>query len=94
MIAVAWHSISNCAYLLENDGRDFLEQLLTIVEVTEVGRKDAVRALSLPMPGMEDALQVVSAKAWGADVIITRNKVDFKKSPIKAMSPGEFMALA
>ena len=91
--AIAWHSISNCAYLLENDGREFLKNLLTIVSVTETGKKDAVLAIGLPMPDLEDAMQVVSAKSWGADVIVTRNMADFKKSPVKAINPIEFLEL-
>lgn len=91
--AIAWHSIANCAYLLENDGRDFLKNLLSIVSVTETGKKDAVVAIGLPMPDLEDALQVVSAKAWGADVIVTRNITDFKKSPVKVLNPPEFLKL-
>jgi len=91
--AIAWHSISNCAYLLENDGRDFLKNLLSIVSVTETGKKDAVRAIELPMHDLEDAMQVVSARSWGAELIITRNGEDFKRSPVKAMNPFEFLEL-
>ncbi len=91
--AIAWHSISNCAYILENDGRDFLRPLMTIVQVAKVGHKEALRALDLPMPDLEDAMQVVSAQSFEADVIITRNLKDYKLSPLRAVSPVQFLKL-
>ena len=88
--AIAWHTISNCAYLLEGDGREFLTQLLSIVDVVETGKPEALDALELPLNDLEDALQVSAAKSWSAHVIVTRNARDYKGSPIKALSPGEF----
>ena len=69
--AVAWHSLSNCAYLLKSGGRPFIERLLRLVEVAPVGTTEARRALSLPMPDLEDAFQSAAALAWSADVIVT-----------------------
>lgn len=89
--AIAWHSISNCAYLLKDSGRDFLKLLLSIVEVAPVATKEAHRALALPMADLEDALQASAAMAWGADFIISRNLADYKKSPIPAVNPKNFL---
>ena len=91
--AIAWHSLSNCAYLLENDGREFLSQLMTIVDVAETGKREAVAALKLSVGDLEDALQVVAAQRWMADYIVTRNLRDFSNSPVKAISPAEFLGL-
>jgi len=85
--AIAWHSISNCAYLLEDDGRPFLEGLLKIVEVARTGTREAQQALNLPLEDLEDALQVVSAIQWKADYIVTRNLKDYNKSPVPAVHP-------
>lgn len=85
--AIAWHSLSNCAYLLKGGGRAFLERLLRIVEVAPVGTSDARRALDLPMMDMEDAFQAAAALAWKADVISTRNLADYKRSPVRAVHP-------
>jgi hypothetical protein len=41
--AVAWHSLSNCAYLLKGGGRPFIERLLLLVEVAPVGTAEARR---------------------------------------------------
>jgi hypothetical protein len=85
--AVAWHSLANCAYLLKNNGREFLAGLLQIVEVAPLATADAQRALGLPMPDLEDAMQAASALSCGAYYIITRNLRDFIHSPIPAISP-------
>ena len=90
--AIAWHSLSNCAYLLKNDGREFLRMLLSILDVAPVGAKEAHRALELPMKDLEDALQTAAALSWGADYIVTRNTSDYRKSPLPAISPKKFLA--
>lgn len=88
---IAWHSISNCAYLLKQEGRTFLHGLLKIVEVAEIGHRDAQFGLGLPMSDVDDALQVAAAMAWGAERIVTRNLRDYRSSPILAVSPGEWL---
>ncbi len=89
--AVAWHSLTNCAYLLKGGGRPFLERLLRLVEVAPVATADARRALELPMSDAEDAFQAAAALAWQADVIVTRNVSDFHRSPVRALSPTAFL---
>jgi predicted nucleic acid-binding protein len=89
--AVAWHTLTNCAYLLKRDGRPFLERLLQLVEVAPVGGADARRALQLPMNDIDDAFQAAAALAWGADVIVTRNLADYRRSPVAALAPAAFM---
>jgi PIN domain len=89
--AVAWHSLTNCAYLLKASGRDFLGSLLEIVTVAAVGDADARRAIGLPMHDIEDAFQSASALAWGADFIITRNLTDYRNSPVPALTPTAFL---
>jgi predicted nucleic acid-binding protein len=88
--AVAWHSLANCSYLLKG-GRRFLKNLLEIVEVAAVGSQDAKTALGLPMTDLEDAFQAASALAWKADFIVTRNLPDYRKSPVPAVSPLDFL---
>lgn len=89
--AVAWHTLTNCAYLLKSDGRPFLERLLRLVEVAPVGGADARRALELPMSDIDDAFQAAAALAWQADVIVTRNLADYRRSPVRALSPVAFI---
>ena len=88
--AVAWHSLTDCAYLLEGGGRPFLERLLRVVEVAPVGSADARHALTLPLPDLDDAFQAAAALAWQADAIVTRNVSDYHHSPVRAVSPSAF----
>jgi predicted nucleic acid-binding protein len=89
--AVAWHSLTNCACLLEGGGRPFLVRLLQLVDVASVGGADARRALQLPMNRIDDAFQAAAALAWGADTIVTRNLGNYRRSPVGALSPGAFI---
>jgi predicted nucleic acid-binding protein len=89
--AVAWHSLTNCAYLLKGGGRAFLDRLLRIVEVVPVGTAEARRALELPISDLEDAFQASAAVAWRADAIVTRNVADYRRSPVRALSPATFL---
>lgn len=89
--AVAWHSLTNCAYLLKGGGRPFLKRLLGFVEVAPVASADARRALELAMSDMEDAFQAAAALAWVADAIVTRNGADYRRSPVQALSPTAFL---
>jgi hypothetical protein len=88
--AVAWHSLSNIAYLTVS-ARDFIRELLEFVEVPSVGTREARQATSLPMSDLEDALQAAAALAFDATFIVTRNVHDYRKSPIPALSPSDFL---
>jgi predicted nucleic acid-binding protein len=88
--AIAWHSISNIAYLAPLGARDFLRELLHFVEVPTVRTTDAVRALQYPMRDIEDALQAAAAIAFKASYVITRNTKDYRQSPVPAITPKEF----
>lgn len=92
--SVALHSLTTCAYLLKSAGRDFLNMLLRIVEVAPITTSDARRALALPMSDTEDAFQAAAALAWQADIIVTRNVWDYRRSPVNALSPTAFLKKA
>jgi hypothetical protein len=88
--AVAWHSLSNIAYLAPLGAREFLLELLRFVEVSTVSTTNAVQALQLPMRDIEDALQAAAALAFKADFVVSRNTRDYRQSPVRAISPKEF----
>jgi predicted nucleic acid-binding protein len=88
--AVAWHSISNLAYIVKQDARNFIADLLAFVEVAAGDTATVRQALAMPTRDLEDALQASAAIAFGADIIVTRDVADFKKLPIKAMTPAAF----
>ena len=93
---LAWHSLGNVHYLLARHhddalARRFLDGLLSALDVAPASGLAARRALALPMRDFEDALQAVAAEAVGAQVIVTRNTADFRRSPIPAITPAEFL---
>ena len=49
------------------------------------------RSLNFPCAEFEDNLQIEAARQFGLDAIITRNKKDFKDSPVPAYTPEEFL---
>ena len=89
--AIAWHSLSNIAYIVRPDARPFLENLLRFVEVSPVGTREAKQALGFPMSDLEDALQAASALAFDAHYIVSRNLNHYRNSPVPAISPRRFL---
>ena len=43
------------------------------------------------MRDIDDAFQAAAALAWQADVIVTRKLADYRRSPVRALSPAAFM---
>ncbi len=89
--SVAWHSLSNLAYLMSGDVRGFLQDLLNCIVVPTVGTSNAIQALQFPMVDVEDAMQAAAALAFRAQWIITRNERDYRSSPVPAQSPRNFL---
>lgn len=89
--AVAWHSLSNLAYLVKQDARAFIADLLVFVEVVAGDSKTVRQALLLPIKNFEDALQASAALEFGAALIVTRDISDFKSLAMKTMTPKEFV---
>lgn len=89
--AVAWHSLSNIAYLLRPDARPFIRELLLFAEIPATGTNAAKQAVDFPMKDTEDALQAAAALHFGASYIITRNRHHYKNSPVPALTPKEFL---
>jgi predicted nucleic acid-binding protein len=90
--AVAWHSISNIAYLVKQDARAFIADLLLFVEVVAGDTSTVRQALAMPTKDLEDALQASAAIEFGADLIVTRDVKDYKQLPIKTLTPAAFAA--
>lgn len=96
---IAWHSAANFFYLVSSrHGKDdavrFIRDLTAFVGVAPVETRDMLHALNLDMTDFEDAMQVAAAAACGAECIVTRNLRHYRKSPIRALSPREFLTRA
>ena len=89
-VGVAWHSLSNLAYLV-HPARDFIHDLLHFIEVAPTGTREAKQAPGFPMKDLEDSMQA-AALAFDALYIVTRNAKDYKNSPIPAITPSAFLA--
>lgn len=70
----------------------FPAELLGFTFVAPTSTDAARHPLRLTLADLEDAFQVVAALRFGAERIITRNIHDYKRSPIQAMTPSQFIA--
>lgn len=94
---VSWHTISNFYYLARPtrgnlETKVLLLDLARFVRVTPTTTESLLYAAQLEMSDFEDAMQVAAATACEADVIVTRNIRDYRKSPIRAAEPQDVLA--
>lgn len=68
-----------------------MHDLMDTFEISPVNQDVLHAALKLDLKDFEDAVQIASAQADGLDFIITRDTKDYEKSPIKAITPAEFV---
>lgn len=71
----------------------FLSDLLTFIEVAEVGKNSVLKALESDFKDFEDALQDCVAQENQMDYLITRNLEDFKQAQIKVLNPEQFLKI-
>ncbi|MES2708868.1 MAG: PIN domain-containing protein [Verrucomicrobiota bacterium] len=95
---VAWHTLPTVYYYYrkghsEQQTWEMLRDLLQFLNVPTTGRTDVLNAWSYSIPDFEDALQAACAVAGNADAIITGNVRDFTSSPVKALTPEDFLTL-
>ncbi|MHB8125796.1 MAG: type II toxin-antitoxin system VapC family toxin [Desulfitobacteriaceae bacterium] len=90
-------SVTDIYYFLRRDyqnsdrAKEMLINFFNIFEVIDVTKSDCEKALGLPMDDYEDALLATCAKRRRIELIITRNLKDFAESPVKAISPDDFL---
>ncbi len=78
----------------EEDTRSVIGSWLTLIGIVEVTGEDCIKALDIGIPDYEDAVMASIAQRKGFECIVTRNIKDFKNSPVKALTPEEFISLA
>lgn len=69
-----------------------LQKFRFICEVSDIDEIVIDKSLITNFNDFEDAVQYFSALHHKSDVIITRNKKDFKNSEISVLTPTEFLA--
>ena len=70
-----------------------IHELLVLFEIAPVTRAVIDGALKSRVPGFEDAILAEAAMLAGAGAIITRNLRDFAHSPVRAHTPGQWIAM-
>ena len=69
----------------------FIRELIDILEVISVTKNTIINALNTEFKDFEDAVQYCVADMNCMDVIVTRNKSDFKHSTIAVHTPDELL---
>lgn len=93
------NSVADVYYLLhkylhrKSGCRETLIKLFALFDILDVTASDCKNALELEMSDYEDALLASCAKRKRMDCIVTRNLKDFVKSPVKAISPDDFISV-
>jgi hypothetical protein len=65
--------------------------MLTHFEIAAADKTSFVRARKMEISDFEDGVVASLAELTGCDFIVTRNISDFKKSPVKSLTPEEFL---
>lgn len=68
-----------------------LRKLKTLINILPVDERVIEQSLNSNFTDFEDAIQYFTAVNNGVNLIITRNKVDYKKSKIPVASAEEFL---
>jgi predicted nucleic acid-binding protein len=68
------------------------ESVLSVFGVAAVDERVLRQALDLRWPDFEDAVTVAAASQAQCDAVVTRNPADFKRSPVRVLTPVEAAA--
>ena len=95
---VSSNILTNVYYVLRKlssngEARDFIRDLLQIIEVVSVNHHAVIKALDSEFTDLEDGIQHFAALEARCDCIVTRNGADYVKAVIPVYSPREFIAL-
>ncbi len=87
--ANAYYSIAK--HHKEVDAKKYLAKFKVLFTVLPLEDKSIELALASEFNDFEDGLQYFTAMDNDADIIITRNKKDFKNSKIPVLTAGEYL---
>lgn len=74
------------------EARAVFGTIMELADVIDVTESDCREAHVSEFHDFEDALIAYAARRNGVDLIVTRNKRDFARSPVPALTPREFVA--
>ena len=78
-------------YAGQEQAGTLVDWVLTHLEVVPQDRVQFLRARSLKFDDFEDAVLASAAEAAGCELIISRNVADFGRSPVRGITPEEFL---
>ena len=78
-------------YVGRREAELLVKEVSSLVGLLPIDPEDIKKNLGAEHPDFEDSLQIAAAQAWGADVIVTRDTEGFVNSPIKVLTPAEFL---
>ena len=91
-------SISDIFYLYRKYTKDAsfackqIKGLLSILSLLDTTKEDIQKALALPYTSdFEDDLMMETSRREKMDLILTRNLKDYLSSPVKVLSPNQFL---
>ncbi len=92
------HAVTTIHYLNRKvvgsrTAREATDALLSVFDVAPVDRGVLHASLSLGCRDFEDAVMAAAARRVKCDVIVTRNTKDFKRSPVRVLTPSEVVAM-
>ena len=92
------HGVTTLFYLLARArgavaARRAIGDLLSVFKVAAVDHAVIQRALTLSWKDFEDAVCAAAAEAAGCDLIVTRDPLGFKGSPVPSVDPATAWAL-
>ena len=89
-------SVPTIAYVIKNvnsTGKRAIIQILTsIVEVLPALPEHVPEMLESPLQDIEDALQLLSARSGGCELIVTRDVEGFRLSEIPVITPADLLS--
>lgn len=97
-LSISSLTFANTNYVLSKqkspkEARQILRKFKVLVDILDLDNKIIELALSdNEFPDFEDGLQYYSALENGVEIILTRNKKDFKNSKIPVLTAKEFLA--
>ena len=91
-------SVKDIFYLMKRHtgnietAKSALTKLLTLVQICDTSADDIATARTYSIVDFEDAVLAATAVRENADCIISRNIKDFVNSPVKVITPAEYIS--
>jgi len=94
---LAAHAVTTLHYLNakavgQRMASDTTQALLSVFDVASVDKDVLAAAVRLGWSDFADAVTAAAARRSNCDAIVTRNPRDFKRSPVRVITPSEAVA--